>query len=334
MCHIADNNSLRWAILLLYDYGQTLVNASIKLSHRTLSRSLVNVRYSGRDNRDDADAAAVTAIKLTPCQLRYSIRDSTNTITRPPRCLSQAEFSSACGYTNLPLISGFKLSASSPSLPFPLLSLALSFLPCAAGPHPHNNHVPRCNPCASSFSKLSRQSLECRWCVPVYLPRSFLYSFISFSRWSLNPVCSIVNLLAEGQICLCYSLARSITRCCTLISQCNPNAIRCLIDVAKKRVTMGKIWHAPCLTNWTWHLNIYRSPISFTTSIYHFIYVWVTISLVIYYFITCVVTRLLSKTRLTLTIDTGLQLRNASCDTFGNCFDTSSNTIKHGCPHS
>lgn len=32
------------------------------------------------------------------------------------------------------------------------------------------------------------------------------------------------------------------------------------------------------------------------------------------------------------TIDSGLC--NTPCDTFGNCFDTSSNTVKHSCPHS
>lgn len=94
--NIVGNNSLRWPILSLYDYGQTLVIASIKLSRRTLSRPLVNVCYSGRDNGDDADAA------VTPCQPRYTIRDSTITIIRPPWCLSQTESSSACGYTNLP----------------------------------------------------------------------------------------------------------------------------------------------------------------------------------------------------------------------------------------
>lgn len=239
-CHIADNNSLRWAILLLYDYGQTLVNASIKLSHRTLSRSLVNVRYSGRDNRDDADAAAVTAIKLTPCQLRYSIRDSTNTITRPPRCLSQAEFSSACGYTNLPLISGFKLSASSPSLPFPLLSLALS-LSCHALlgliPITTTSLQPLCIELFEALSAISRMSMMCTRLSPSLL-LVLVYIFLSLV---LKSGLLDRQLLAEGQICLCYSLARSITRCCTLISQCNPNAIRCLIDVAKKRVTMGKI---------------------------------------------------------------------------------------------
>ena len=79
-CHVANNNSLRWTILLVYDYGQMLANVSIKLFRRAFS--LVNVYYSGKDNNDDVDVAAVTAIELIPCQPRYSIRDSTNTIIR------------------------------------------------------------------------------------------------------------------------------------------------------------------------------------------------------------------------------------------------------------
>lgn len=55
-------------------------------------------------------------------------------------------------------------------------------------------------------------------------------------RRSLNLVCLIVSYL---QIYLYYNPVRSITRRCMLISQCNPSAIRCLIDVAKKRVTTG-----------------------------------------------------------------------------------------------
>lgn len=101
------------------------VNASIKPSSRTPSRSLTS--GSGRDNGAAAAAAAV-AVDLISCQLRYSIRDSTNTIIRPPSLSvpSQVEPSSACGYTNLSQISVQPLGSLSLS-PLSLYSLPPSF---------------------------------------------------------------------------------------------------------------------------------------------------------------------------------------------------------------
>lgn len=149
---------------------------------------------------------------------------------------------------------------SSSRLPLPLFpspfSLSLS-LSCHALlgliPITTTSLQPSCIELFEALSAISRMSMMCTRLSPS------LFLVLVYIFYSLVPKSGLLDrqLLAEGQICLCYSLARSITRCCTLISQCNPNAIRCLIDVAKKRVTLGKIWHAPCLTNWTLeHISI------------------------------------------------------------------------------
>lgn len=125
----------------------------------------------------DTVAAVAAVIGLTPCQSRYSIRESTNMITRPPWCPSQAQPSSTCGYTNLPQISGFNLSASS-LLPQPfschaLLGLIpLNTLPSSLQPfHDESFEAPSAIPRVQSIISLTL-SLAC-----------FLSSCLSLKIW-------------------------------------------------------------------------------------------------------------------------------------------------------
>lgn len=168
---------------------------------------------SGKDNIDTA-AAVAAVIGLTPCQSRYSIRESTNMITRPPWCPSQAQPSSTCGYTNLPQISGFNPSASS-LLPQPfschaLLGLIpLNTLPSSLQPfHDESFEALSAIPRVQSIISLTL-SLAC-----------FLSSCLSLKSGLLDR-----QLSAKRQICLCYSPACPITRCYTLISQRNPSTV-------------------------------------------------------------------------------------------------------------
>lgn len=147
-------------------------------------RSLVDV-HSSKNNIDTATAIAV--IRLTPCQSRCSIRESTNMIIRSPWCPSQAQ-PVFVDVQTCPRYQGNPSPSSLLPLPFSchaLLGLIpLNILPSSLQPF-HDDF--------SFQGSLGNPSSAVD-----YLPRFLLLAF-SPPASLLNLVCSIVNYLRKGK---------------------------------------------------------------------------------------------------------------------------------------